>query len=139
MRRLCLVVISSVLFLTTGCLGSSAMSPTTSPKPRTDVVVRLVAAFEPGHAPSTLHITCPGVAKWGTICAQMTSRWGVLVGRYINPACIGGAPHAEMTVSGVVAGHPVRLRQSGMCGPTGIYGWYRLLSEDHLLPDWVAS
>jgi hypothetical protein len=86
-----------------------------------------------------LRFRCPAAAParragaLGVICDEVLRAPSRYFDPYVDPECRGGLPMIELRVTGVVHGRRVDLRQSGMCGPAGIYEWCRLLDSVRLV------
>jgi len=119
-----------------------AVSPVVPP-PRTYVILRLRRTWAKGAPPLRAGIRCNGDATggpWSILCGAIERRAEFYSNAHVNPICHGGLPPTEMRVDGEIEGRPVHLRQSGMCGPPGIWAWYQLLAaERRRLPSRVLA
>lgn len=144
MRRLAGMVV--VIALTSaGCieLSSPDSSQTSSAETEKaqgglDVVVHVQSSSDPRRR-FNLILRCPGnnaLPGWYPACRAAARNPSRLTDDYVDPACWGGAPEFLMRVRGVVDGERIDLRQAGMCGPAGIYAWYKLVAHYPHLPTW---
>jgi hypothetical protein len=72
-----------------------------------------------------------GVLWSPAVCAAISRNPARYSDTYYDPACVGGIPTSFLRIDGTLAGKPIHLHQNGMCGPRGIFAWYRLLRSNH--------
>ena len=90
--------------------------------PKDDVLIQVRSTGNP-HRRFGLEVRCPGnnaLPAWGVACRAMAQEPGRLSDSNVDESCVGGVPGTSMRVRGTIAGTPINLRQSGMCGPPGI-------------------
>jgi hypothetical protein len=107
--------------------------------PKNDVLIQVRSTGKPNRT-FALEVRCPGnnaLPAWGGACRAMAQEPSRLSASNVDESCVGGLPGTSMRVRGTIAGAPINLRQSGMCGPPGIYAWYRLLRQYPALPSWL--
>lgn len=106
---------------------------------KTDVLIQVRSTGNPRRR-FGLEVRCPGnnaLPAWGVACRAMAREPSKLSNSNVDESCDGGVPGTSMRVRGTIAGTPINLRQSGMCGPPGIDAWYRLLKQYPALPSWL--
>jgi hypothetical protein len=124
-----------------GCINSTSQDVSTPPPsvnaglvPRASVVLQFQSIMK-SVPPVRLTVRC-GPTSGGlsrAVCGPIERQPHLYASTYSNPGCIGGAPMVDLRVDGEINGRPVHLKQSGMCGPKGIYAWWALL-RGHAAP-----
>jgi hypothetical protein len=128
--------------LTTACFDGSTQASLPPPPPSSsavtaDVVVRVTSNVH-AFPEYRVRITCRQAGaqqpEWSRACVAINGHRAWFNDDYVNPACIGGMPAADLRVDGTLAGEAIHLRQSGMCGPASIPAWYALLRGHKSVP-----
>lgn len=147
MQQLALVALLAVV--ASGCLNSSSGDVSTPHPPSINagIVPRASVVLRFHRIGSTvplvrLTVRCDPTsgAFSRAVCGSIERQPHLYESTSRNPGCIGGAPIVYLRVDGEVNGRPVHLKQSGMCGPKGIYAWWNLLRRHAaLLPPAVRA
>jgi len=124
------VVVSGCIHSTSQDVSTPALSVNAGLVPRASVVLQF-QSIRKSVPPVRLAVRCGPTSDdlSRAVCGPLERQPHLYSSTYRNPGCIGGAPMVDLRVDGEINGRPVHLKQSGMCGPKGIYAWWRLLGR----------